>query len=215
MRGRRTSTDAVGRLEQELLTVYSICILATDVAASRRGEDRATYRCAIPGGKVMISPTPMRGPVERKSRRLTLALCPSDTAYDYELAKLPHDIVLLGNTHRQWDSAIRPLPETVRVSYTLDGARADILILGIDQWSFDEIEQRALFLRLCDRFRGPKIIVNHGCNMVDGCSAEIMRELVGQHIMVSRTAPPRTVECGTFARGDAGLYRKRVARKRL
>jgi glycosyltransferase involved in cell wall biosynthesis len=44
-----------------------------------------------------------------------------------------------------------------------------------------------LLLRLCDRFRGPKIIVNHGCNMVDGCSAERMRELVGQHIMVSRT----------------------------
>ena len=135
----------------------------------------------------MISPTPMRGPASEKSRRLTLALCPSDTAYDYELAKLPHDIVLLGNTHRQWDSAIRPLPETVRVSYTLDGARADILILGIDQWSFDEIEQRVLLLRLCDRFRGPKIIVNHGCNMVDGCSAELMRELVGHNIMVSRT----------------------------
>jgi len=135
----------------------------------------------------MISPTPMRGASREKSRRLTLALCPSDTAYDHELARLPHDIVLLGNTHRQWNSAIRPLPETVRVSYTLDGARADILILGIDQWSFDEIEQRVLLLRLCDRFRGPKIIVNHGCNMVDGCSAERMRELVGQHIMVSRT----------------------------
>ena len=136
----------------------------------------------------MISPIPIRGPSSDKSRRLTLALCPSDTAYDYELAKLPHDIVLVGNTHNQWDSATRPLPDTVRVCYALEDARADILILGIDQWSFDEIERRALFLSLCDRFRGPKIVVNHGCNMVDGCSAEIMRDLVGHNIMVSRTA---------------------------
>ena len=136
----------------------------------------------------MMAPTPIRGPSSDKSCRLTLALCPSDTAYDYELAKLPHDIVLLGNTHKQWDSAIRPLPDNVRVSYALEDAEADILILGIDQWSFDEIEQRALFIGLRDRFRGPKIVVNHGCNMVDGCSAETMRDLVGHNIMVSRTA---------------------------
>jgi hypothetical protein len=133
----------------------------------------------------MISPTPIRCD---KSRRLTLALCPSDAAYDYELAKLPHDFVLVGNTHNQWDSATRPLPASVRVSYALEDAGADILILGIDQWSFDEIERRALFRNLCDRFRGPKIVVNHGCNMVDGCSAEIMQGLVGHNIMVSRTA---------------------------
>ena len=155
-------------------------------------------------------------PSSEKSRRLTLALCPSDTAYDYELARLPHDIVLLGNTHRQWDSAIRPLPETVRVSYTLDGARADILILGIDQWSFDEIEQRVLLLRLCDRFRGPKIIVNHGCNMVDGCSAETHARACGAaHHGVAHRHRRATVECGPFARGDARPYGKRVARDRL
>jgi hypothetical protein len=116
-----------------------------------------------------------------------VALCPFDAAYDYELAKLPHDIVLLGNTHRQWNSAVRPLPESVRVGYSLEEIGADILILGIDQWSFDEVDQRALFLSLCDRFSGPKIVVNHGCNMVDGCSAEIMRDLVGHNLMVSRT----------------------------
>jgi hypothetical protein len=136
----------------------------------------------------MIAPTSMRSsPGDRRFRRLTVALCPSDTAYDYELAKLPHDIVLLGNTHRQWDNTIRPLPDTVRVSYALEHARADILIIGIDQWSFDEIEQSALLRRLCDRFRGPKIIVNHGCNMVDGCSPKIMRDLVGHNLMVSRS----------------------------
>jgi hypothetical protein len=137
----------------------------------------------------MTSPTPMRGASSDKaSRRLTVALCPSDTAYDSELAKLPHDIVLLESTHQQWNSATRPLPENIRVSYTLEDSGADILILGIDQWSFEEFERRLLFLNLRDRFRGPKIVVNHGCNMVDGCSAEIMRDLVGHNIMVSRTA---------------------------
>jgi hypothetical protein len=137
----------------------------------------------------MTLPKPIRGPSSDKaSRRLRVLLCPSDTAYDYELAKLPHDLVLLGNTHAQWDSVTRPLPENIRVTYTLEDAGADVLILGVDQWSFDQIEQRSLFLSLRDRFRGPKIIVNHGCNMVDGCSSEIMRELVGHNIMVSRTA---------------------------
>lgn len=137
----------------------------------------------------MTLPNPVRGPSsDRAARRLRVLICPSDTAYDYELAKLPHDLFVLGNTHAQWDSATRPLPENIRVTYALEDAGADILILSIDQWSFDQIEQRSLFLSLRDRFRGPKIIVNHGCNMVDGCSSEIMRELVGRNIMVSRTA---------------------------
>ena len=118
-----TSIDALGRAAAGAPLGLHIGILATDVTASRRGEDRATHRCTITDCKVMIAPTPIRGPSSDKSRRLTLALCPSDTAYDYELAKLPHDIVLLGNTHKQWDSAIRPLPDNVRVSYTLDDAR--------------------------------------------------------------------------------------------
>src|SRR5262245_26446554 len=105
-------------------------------------------------------------------RKLTVGLCPSNTPYDYELAKLPHDIVLLGNTHQTWNAAQRPFPTKLRVSYTLDHD-FDVLILGIDQWSFHEIDRRMLFLKLQDRFPGPKIIVNHGCNLVDGCSSDV------------------------------------------
>jgi hypothetical protein len=127
----------------------------------------------------------MHGVLEQGTwgRRLTVAVCPSNTAYDCELAKLPHDIVLLGNTHQSWNTAQRPFPTKLRVSYILD-RNFDVLILGIDQWSFHEIDQRMLFLQLRDRFPGPKIIVNHGCNMVDGCSSEIMRDLVQDHLMV-------------------------------
>src|SRR5262245_46199739 len=136
----------------------------------------------------MSSSIPSRGVAGRRfSRRLTVAICPGTTAYDYELAKLPHDIVLLGNTHERWDHAVRPLSGKIRVAHGLAEAGADILILSIDQWSYEEIERRLLFLGLRDRFRGPKIIVNHGCNMVDGCSSEMMRQLVGDNIMIVRT----------------------------
>lgn len=118
------------------------------------------------------------------ARRLRVALCPSDTPYDYEMAKLPHDVFLLGNTHRIWNAARRPLPDQLHVSYSLDSIRADVLILGVDQWSFDHIEKRVLFLRLRDRFSGPKIVINHGCNKVDGCTSEAMRTLVQDNLMV-------------------------------
>jgi Glycosyl transferases group 1 len=123
----------------------------------------------------------------RRRRRLTVALCPSNTAYDYELAKLPHDIVLLGNSHQHWNTAQRPFPNKLRVSYVLDRS-FDVLILGIDQWSFHELDQRMLFLQLRDRFPGPKIIANHGCNMVDGCSSEVMRDLVQDNLMACSSA---------------------------
>jgi len=129
----------------------------------------------------------MSAPLARRTRRLTIALCPGATAYDYELAKLPHDIVLLGSTHERWDHAVRPLPDNIRIAYGLADAAADILILSLDQWTYDEIERRMLFLRLRDGFGGPKIVVNHGCNLVDGCSSEIMRELVQDNVMVART----------------------------
>ena len=58
------STDALGRVEQELRIRFTLGVLATDVAASGRGEDRPTHLCASPGCKVMISPIPMRGPSE-------------------------------------------------------------------------------------------------------------------------------------------------------
>ncbi len=141
----------------------------------------------------MSALAPLRSPEVRADppERLTVAICPFDTAYDYELAKLPHDIVLVGNTHRSWDKTVRPLPSNIRLAYSLRDLRADILIIGVDQWTQQEIDKRALFLRLRDAFEGPKIIVNHGCNMVDGCSSEEMRTLVGNNIMVCHTEAAR------------------------
>jgi glycosyltransferase involved in cell wall biosynthesis len=124
---------------------------------------------------------------ERVRRRFTIALCPGATAYDYELAKLPHNFVLLGNTHERWDHAVRPMPDTLRTAYRLADVSADLLILSIDQWTYDEVDRRLLFVGLRDRFPGPTIVVNHGCNMIDGCSSEIMRDLVGDSIMVARS----------------------------
>jgi Glycosyl transferases group 1 len=131
-------------------------------------------------------------------RRLTVGLCPSNTPYDYELAKLPHDIVLLGNTHQSWNAAQRPFPNKVRVRYTLD-RNFDVLILGIDQWSFHEIDKRMLLFQLRNRFTGPKIIVNHGCNMVDGCSSDVMRDLVQDHLMVCNSK--KAMELWSVANG--------------
>jgi glycosyltransferase involved in cell wall biosynthesis len=121
---------------------------------------------------------------------LTVALCPSNTAYDYELAKLPHDIVLLGNSHQHWNTAQRPFPNKLRLSYVLDRS-FDVLILGINQWSFHELDQRMLFIQLRDRFPGPKIMINHGCNMVDGCSSDVMRGLVQDHLMICASKKAR------------------------
>jgi hypothetical protein len=112
----------------------------------------------------------------------------ADTAYSYELAKLPHEVHVLGNRHIVWDSACRPLPDALRVSFGLDNIAADVLILGVDQWTFQEIDKRLLFLHLRDAFSGPKIVVNHGSNMVGGCSSEIMRGLVQDNYMVCESA---------------------------
>jgi len=119
----------------------------------------------------------------RWGRRLTVALCPSNTPYDYELAKLPHEVVLLENNHQRWNTAQRPFPNKLRVSYVLDPS-FDVLILGMDQWSYHELDQRMLFLHLRDSFLGPKIVINHGCNIVDGCCSDLMRELVQDNLMV-------------------------------
>lgn len=118
------------------------------------------------------------------SRRLRVAISPFETAYEYELAKLPHDIILLGNTHRDWDVTARPLRASMRVAYSLADADADVLVLGVDQQTFETVSDRMLFIGLRDRFAGPKIIVNHGCNLVDGCSSAEMRQLVQDNLMV-------------------------------
>ncbi|AKF09668.1 glycosyltransferase [Sandaracinus amylolyticus] len=68
-----------------------------------------------------------------------------------------------------------------------DAIESDVMILHVDQWTYHEPAKRFLFLRMRDAYRGPKIVINHGCNMVDGCSSAQMRELIGDCHMVANS----------------------------
>ena len=58
------------------------------------------------------------------------------------------------------------------------------MVLHVDQWIMHEPAKRFLFTRFRDSYAGPKIVINHGCNMVDGCDSHTMRELVeGCHVV--------------------------------
>jgi glycosyltransferase involved in cell wall biosynthesis len=141
----------------------------------------------------MSHPMPKRtGPQGIPRRRLRIAICPFDTAYEYELAKLPHDFVLLGNTHRRWDAQIRPLPRALRVGYSLPEVEADVLIVGVDQRSVDALEQVLLLRRLGDHFQGPRIIVNHGSNTRGAPGSEAMRALGEDDPLICASAQARS-----------------------
>lgn len=103
---------------------------------------------------------------------------PWHTPHDYELAKLPHQFFYLNNTPRCWATNQRPVPDTVNWVSHHDERATDVMILHVDQWTHNEISKRQLFLRFKHEYTGPKIVINHGCNMVDGCSSEIMQELL-------------------------------------
>lgn len=121
----------------------------------------------------------------QSGRRLSVVKYPWHTGHDYELSKLNHDLHFLSSTPRRWDERARPIPDDIGwiTSYG-NGEHFDAMILHVDQWTYHEVSKRALFLEHRNRFQGPKIVVNHGCNMVDGCSSEAMRQLVGDCVMV-------------------------------
>ena len=139
----------------------------------------------------MSHPAPQRAGRQGVPRhRLRIAICPFDAAYEYELAKLPHDFVLLGNTHRCWDAQARPLP--LRVAYSLTETEADVLIVGVDQRSVDALEQVLLLRRLGDHFQGTRIIVNHDSNACGGQGSEAMRALVQDDLMICASAQAKS-----------------------
>lgn len=117
-------------------------------------------------------------------RRYRILNYPWHTGQDYELVKLPHDFFFLSSTPRRWATVHRPVPPQIRWVPAHTSEETDVMILHLDQWSHDEISKRALFLKYKALYSGPKIVVNHGCNMVDGCSSETMRELVEGCLMV-------------------------------
>lgn len=114
----------------------------------------------------------------------TILKYPWHTGHDYELCRIPCQMVMLGSTHRRWSTGQRPLPDHVQVEYEFANARADVMILHVDQWTWHEIDKRFLFEHYRDNFHGPKIIINHGCNLVDGCSNDEMKRLVQDNFMV-------------------------------
>jgi hypothetical protein len=120
-------------------------------------------------------------------RRLRLLKYPWHTPHDYELAKLPHDFVYLSGTHRRWATHQRPIPQNLTWAPTHLDTETDAMILHLDQWALQEPAKRFLFLRYRDAYAGPKIVINHGCNMVDGCSSEAVRSLVDGCTMVSNS----------------------------
>ncbi len=104
---------------------------------------------------------------------------PWHVGHDYELSKLEADWFFLADTSRSWSKAQRPVPENVRFVSSLATPETDMMILHVDQWILDEPAKLRLFEQWRDRYAGPKVVINHGCNLVDGCSTEAMRELVG------------------------------------
>ncbi len=104
---------------------------------------------------------------------------PWHIGHDYELTKLPHAFSFLSDTNRSWASSNRPIPPQVRFVPSHRAAEHDLMILHVDQWILEEPEKLYLFTDWRDRFPGYKVIINHGCNLVDGCTSEAMAGLVG------------------------------------
>ena len=126
-----------------------------------------------------------------QNRRYRILKYPWHTAHDYELAKLPHDFFYLTSTPRRWATHQRPIPPNVRWVPSHHSEPTDVMILHLDQWAWQEPAKRFLFLRYRDAYDGPKIVINHGSNMVDGCSSETMAELVRGCYMVCNSPTAR------------------------
>lgn len=121
-------------------------------------------------------------------RRYRILKYPWHTGHDYELAKLPHDFFYLTSTPRRWATEQRPIPPNIRWIGSPRQEPTDVMILHLDQWSVQEPAKRYLFLTKKHAYPGPKIVINHGCNMVDGCSSATMARLVEGCAMVCNSA---------------------------
>lgn len=120
-------------------------------------------------------------------KRLRIGKVPWHTGHDYELTKLPADFLVAGDTHRRWALSQRPVPGNV--TFVTSGAltQADLLILHVDQWILQEIDKLSVFRR-CLKLDRPKVVINHGCNTVDGCSSSQMGELLDGQFVVCNSA---------------------------
>ena len=134
----------------------------------------------------------MHATTTRGSGRPRVAKVPWHTGHDYELSKLPIDLFLLGDTHRRWSVDQRPVPPNVTFVDSGSLPEIDMMILHVDQWSPQEIDKRTLFLRTARMSDVPKVVLNHGCNMVDGCTSAEMRAFVGdKHVVCNSSTANR------------------------
>lgn len=110
----------------------------------------------------------------------TIAKYPWHVAHDYELCKLDAQFDVLLSTARTWNTKNRPVPANVRFVNDVSESDADVMILHVDQWTWQELDKRRLFEAQKAAFKGKKVVINHGCNLVDGCTSAQMRDLIGE-----------------------------------
>ena len=121
---------------------------------------------------------------KRTPNRLRIAKVPWHTAHDYELTKLNADFLIISDNHRTWSVAQRPVPRNASFVSIEAAHNADLIILHVDQWIFSEIDKLCLFKTIASIENVPKVVINHGCNMVDGCSSADMQTLLkGYHVV--------------------------------
>ena len=128
---------------------------------------------------------------EPERRRYRILKYPWHTAHDYELTKIPHDFFFLSSTPRRWATEQRPVPPSVTWVDGPDDEPTDVMILHLDQWAFQEPAKRFLFQHYRDVYSGPKVVINHGSNMSDGMSSEVLAELLGDAFMVCNSETAR------------------------
>lgn len=122
------------------------------------------------------------------ARTLNILKYPWHIAHDYELFKIGHTFKLYLGTHRQWAYHYRPLPAHIQPVYDLEDSGCELMILHVDQWTWHEVDKRRLFEKMKRGFSGKKIIINHGCNVVDGCTNDQMMELVEDYPVVCNSS---------------------------
>lgn len=125
--------------------------------------------------------------ISGRKKRPRVAKIPWHTGHDYELAKTGVDFLLVSDTHRQWATHQRPIPTNVTPIALANIQSADLLILHVDQWTCQELDKLTIFKRMFE-IDLPKVVLNHGCNMVDGCSSAAMRDLVGDTLVVCNSS---------------------------
>ncbi len=121
------------------------------------------------------------------SKPIRVVKYPWHIGHDYELFKVPFEWSMIVDSSRMWASSQRPLPDHVDLIPAHRASESDLMILHVDQWTLDEWDKRHLFEFWKQHFEGPKVVINHGCNLVDGCSSAQMQDFLGDLPVVTNS----------------------------